>query len=186
MKVGIERTLEWFEKAAALGDDPNFATTIANNIAAKVAKVTSTDNAVVRFNGTTGEVQNSAITIDDVGNLLLTSGTGGLGYGTGSGGTVTQLISKSTAVLLNKPNGLIIMNNAALAAGVSISFTLFNNLVSINDNLLVTIPYPLDVYYTVRVGLTDGTPRIILTNVSGYSLSEAVPINFAVIKGANS
>lgn len=35
----------------------------------KVDKVTSTDNAVVRFNGTTGEVQNSAITIDDSGNI---------------------------------------------------------------------------------------------------------------------
>ena len=34
-----------------------------------VTKVTSTDNAIVRFNGTTGEVQNSAITIDDSGNI---------------------------------------------------------------------------------------------------------------------
>lgn len=34
-----------------------------------VQKVTSTDNAVVRFDGTTGQVQNSAITIDDSGNV---------------------------------------------------------------------------------------------------------------------
>lgn len=34
-----------------------------------VQKVTSTDNAVVRFDGTTGQVQNSAITIDDSGNI---------------------------------------------------------------------------------------------------------------------
>ena len=33
----------------------------------KVARVTSTDNAIVRFNGTTGEVQNSNVTIDDAG-----------------------------------------------------------------------------------------------------------------------
>ena len=50
--------------------------------------------------------------IDTSGNLLLTSGTGGIGYGNGSGGTVTQLTSKSTAVTLNKPNGLIIILNS--------------------------------------------------------------------------
>ena len=34
-----------------------------------VEKVTSTDNAIVRFDGVTGAVQNSAITIDDNGNI---------------------------------------------------------------------------------------------------------------------
>lgn len=34
-----------------------------------VEKVTSTDNAVVRFNGVTGEVQNSGVIIDDNGNV---------------------------------------------------------------------------------------------------------------------
>ena len=57
------------ELAAALGDDPNFATTTANNLAAKVAKVTSTDNAIVRFDGTTGEVQDSKVIIDNNGNV---------------------------------------------------------------------------------------------------------------------
>lgn len=57
------------ELAAALGDDPNFATTVTNNIGTKVTKVASTDNAVVRFNGTTGEVQNSGVIIDDAGNV---------------------------------------------------------------------------------------------------------------------
>lgn len=34
-----------------------------------VEKVTSTDNAIVRFNGTTGDVQNSNVIIDDAGNI---------------------------------------------------------------------------------------------------------------------
>lgn len=34
-----------------------------------VPRVTSTDNAIARFDGTTGSVQNSAITIDDSGNI---------------------------------------------------------------------------------------------------------------------
>jgi hypothetical protein len=34
-----------------------------------VQKVTSTDNAIVRFDGITGQVQNSSVTIDDSGNI---------------------------------------------------------------------------------------------------------------------
>ena len=63
------------EIAAALGSDPNFATTMTNLINGKVAKVASTDNAIVRFNGASGEVQDSGITIDD-GGALWVSGTG--------------------------------------------------------------------------------------------------------------
>ena len=51
----------------------HWSTVAQNATANKVDKVTSTDNAVVRFNGTTGEVQNSAITIDDVGTITVTS-----------------------------------------------------------------------------------------------------------------
>ena len=36
-----------------------------------VAKVASTDNAIVRFNGATGEVQNSSVLVTDTGNLLV-------------------------------------------------------------------------------------------------------------------
>lgn len=37
----------------------------------KVTKVTSTDNAIVRFNGTTGELQDSKVVVDDIGNLAI-------------------------------------------------------------------------------------------------------------------
>ena len=40
-----------------------------------VEKVTSTDNAIVRFNGTTGDVQNSGVTIDDNGNIGIGTST---------------------------------------------------------------------------------------------------------------
>ena len=53
----------------------------------KVAKVTSTNNNIVRFNGTTGEVKNSSVTIDDLGNLtgtkLICTGAGN-NYNTGA------------------------------------------------------------------------------------------------------
>ena len=44
-------------------------------LADKVDKVSSTDNAIVRFDGTTGQVQNSGVVIDDSGNIISTSTT---------------------------------------------------------------------------------------------------------------
>ena len=38
----------------------------------KVSKVASTDNAIARFNGTSGDLQNSGVTIDDSGNITPT------------------------------------------------------------------------------------------------------------------
>ena len=47
----------------------HWSTVAQNATANKVDKVTSTDNAVVRFDGTTGQVQNSGVVIDDSGNV---------------------------------------------------------------------------------------------------------------------
>ena len=50
---------------------PSGATTtdIDTKLSTKVDKVTSTDNAIVRFDGITGQVQNSGVIIDDSGNV---------------------------------------------------------------------------------------------------------------------
>ena len=42
-------------------------------LADKVSKVTSTDNSIVRFDGITGDVQNSLVTVDDSGNIEITT-----------------------------------------------------------------------------------------------------------------
>lgn len=44
-------------------------TNLTTDLTSKVDKVTSTDNAVARFDGTTGALQNSSVTISDAGNL---------------------------------------------------------------------------------------------------------------------
>lgn len=124
------------------------------------------------------------------GSNLVTSSTGVVGYGTGSGGTVTQLTSKSTAVTLNKPCGTITMHNAALAAGASVYFQFNCNLATIYDALYVEIAYPGSSFGNYRVE-TIGAPSsgafyIKVTNVSGSSLSEAISITFILLKGANS
>lgn len=123
------------------------------------------------------------------GSNLVTSSTGVVGYGTGSGGTVTQLTSKSTAVTLNKPTGTITINNSALAAGASVYFQFNCNLATIYDALYVEIAYPGSSFGNYRVE-TIGTPSsgafyIKVTNVSGSSLSETISITFILLKGAN-
>ena len=48
-------------------------------VESKVAKVTSTDNAIVRFNGTAGEVQDSGVIINDSGNVMIGTTTDNVG-----------------------------------------------------------------------------------------------------------
>lgn len=126
--------------------------------------------------------------IDTAGNLLLKSGNGGLGYGTGAGGTVTQLTSKSTAVALNKPTGRITMNNAALAAGASVDFLLYNSIIGTYDQLITnlvdgSVPDPR-VYKIRASGVGSGYTWIRVTNESAGSLSEALQFTFSITKGA--
>lgn len=127
---------------------------------------------------------NQRMTLDSSGNVLVT-GAGGLGYGTGSGGTVTQATSKSTAVTLNKPTGQITMNNAALAAGASVTFTLNNSLVAATDMLLVNVSNGTS-YTAQNYSVGSGVAQIRVTNITGGSLSEAAVLNFAIIKGVTS
>jgi hypothetical protein len=107
----------------------------------------------------------------------------GLGYGTGAGGAVTQLTSKSTAVTLNKPTGQITMNNAALAAAASISFQLTNSIVTANDLMLLSQSGSINYRVEVQQVFSGGV-QIRVTNISGGSLADALLINFAILKGA--
>ncbi|MBX3605375.1 MAG: hypothetical protein KF788_08890 [Piscinibacter sp.] len=126
--------------------------------------------------------------IDASGNLLVTGG-GTLGYGTGSGGTVTQATSKSTAVTLNKPTGQVTLNAAALAAGATVGFQLNSTAISAGDIVLVQTVSGMSnaQNYTVNVGNSiSGAASIYLTNRSGGSLSEAIVLSFSVVKVATS
>lgn len=107
--------------------------------------------------------------------------TGSLGYGTGAGGTVTQATSKSTAVTLNRPTGQITLSNEALAANTTVSFNFNNSLVTANDAIAVSFNSP---NYNVWVGCTAGVAVVYVRNISGASLSEALVINFTLLKGA--
>ena len=114
-----------------------------------------------------------------------------IGYSAAAQGAVTQLTSKSTGVTLNTSAGRITMNNAALAAGVAVSFILTNSLISINDTIIVcvssnTTGSTAGAYTTYVSYLAAGSALITLRNLSAAtSYSEAVIINYAIIHGAS-
>jgi hypothetical protein len=114
----------------------------------------------------------------------------GIGYGSnasgcgGAGGAVTQATSKATGVTLDKACGQITMHGGALAASASISFTLTNNRIAATDVVIVNLGSGASgaSYLAMVEAVGTGSCRIQLRNVGAASLSEAVVLNFAVIK----
>lgn len=137
--------------------------------------------ADIRF-GTNGAER---LRIDASGNVLVT-GSGGLGYGAGSGGSVIQATSKSTGVTLNKPCGRIQTHGANLNAGDAVSFLVTNSMVGQTDTVTCNV-----------VGGTGSTNAYIVTpfpqsgsfflsirNLSAVNLAEELQLEFNVHKGA--
>jgi hypothetical protein len=120
----------------------------------------------------------------NVTGTLTSSGTAGIGYSTGAGGTVTQLTSKSTGVTLNKLCGQITMNGAALAAAAEVAFTLTNNTIENTDVVIVNIQSigTVGAYFVTVGAVSAGSCSITIGNTSTGSLSQAIVLNFAVIK----
>lgn len=115
--------------------------------------------------------------------------TTSIGYPTGTGGAVTQATSKSTGVTLNKVCGQITMNNATLNRVTSVTFTLTNSFIAATDVVIVNIASGATAgAYTITVEVVAaGSCNISLHNLlTGTDLSEAVVLNFAVIKAVNS
>ena len=121
--------------------------------------------------------------IDSSGNVLVTGG-GGLGYGTGSGGTVTQLTSRTTAVTINKTVGQITMFSAAGSATFS-SFNVVNSTVTANDIVSLSVTGASNNYNCFVVSMAAGSFVIGFYSISGTA-TDSPKINFAVIKGATS
>jgi len=120
------------------------------------------------------------------GNQVI-SGTGKQGYASGSGGTITQATSKTTGVTLSKSNGQITLNNAALAADTTVSFTLTNTVIEAGDVLVLNhISGGTAGSYLLNAQSAAGSASINVRNITTGSLSEAIVIAFAVIKAVTS
>jgi hypothetical protein len=117
--------------------------------------------------------------IDSSGNVLNVS-SGGLGYGTGSGGAVTQLTSRATGVTLNKTNGAITMFSAAGSATAA-TFTVTNSTVAATDTIILSVKSSTNVYLMFVTAVAAGSFNITFQTTGGVS-TDAPVINFAVIK----
>jgi hypothetical protein len=126
----------------------------------------------------------SNLTISGV--ALRVTNAAGFGYGTGIGGAGVQTVSKSNGVTLNKICGQVTMHAASLAAGDPVNFTLTNSTIASTDVVLANIQGATSDYSLQVSGISNGSCRFTLRNLSGGALAEALVINFVVIKGANS
>ena len=108
----------------------------------------------------------------------------GIGYYTGAGGTVSQLTSKATTVVLNNACGSISLNAANLAADTTVSFTFTNSRIAAGDLLLLnhTAVGTFGAYVLNAHGAAAGTITIDVHNCTPGALAEAIVISFALIK----
>jgi hypothetical protein len=107
------------------------------------------------------------------------------GYGAGAGGTVTQATNKSTGVTLNTRCGQVTMNNALLATGAAVSFTLTNSQIAASDVLILNNAATGTLgAYCLGARCAAGSATITVRNLTAGDLSEAIVIGFAVIKAS--
>lgn len=131
--------------------------------------------------------------LDVTGNILgdqeiTTKGAFRIGYTAGAGQSVIQATSKSTTVAINKPTGDITLNNAALASNTTVTFTVTNTVIASTDVVIVNLKSGNATAGTYQVwpeAIATGSFKINVRNISGGSLSEALVLNFAIIKGSN-
>lgn len=104
------------------------------------------------------------------------------------GGTVTQASNKSTGVTLSTNSGQITMNGAALAAAAEVSFTVTNTEVAATDVVIVNhgSAGTAGAYLVGVSTVASGSFAVTVANLSTGALSEAIVINFVLIKGASS
>lgn len=171
--------------AAFTGDvGVGMASAAGNRLAIKGQDSTSAYNALLCKNSS----DTALFRVQNDGAVLAVAPVG-MGYGTGAGGTVTQSTSKSTAVTLNKPCGQITMNSAALAANTGVGFIVYNSLVSSTDTAVVHVEGGTTSTFQYEVSVktfSAGQFYIYLRNTTAGSLSEAIIITYAIIKGATS
>lgn len=112
-----------------------------------------------------------------------------IGFASGSGGTVTQLTSRTTGVTLNAPTGQITLVAGSITGLSSQEFTLTNSFIAATDVVLVSFASGLtSAQYDVTVTATaNGSCKIAVHNVNNSATPTDTPvINFVVFKGVNS
>ena len=126
-------------------------------------------------------------TIASNGTILANGNSSKIGYDTGAGGSVTQGAgAKTNAVTLNRPTGIIVTDNAALAANTAVTFNLSNSVIEATDIVIVShISGGTLGSYNFATAPAAGNANIVIRNITAASLSEALTLRFIVIKSVN-
>jgi len=104
----------------------------------------------------------------------------GVGYGTGSGGAVTQATSRTTGVTLNTYSGAITLVSAAGSATPA-SFTVTNSKVAATDTVLVVQKSGTDLYEIHVTAVAAGSFKVTFFTTGGTTTEQPV-FNFAIIR----
>ena len=113
---------------------------------------------------------------------ISSTGTLGFGLGSGVGGVVTQLTSRTTGVTLNNSTGAITLFSAA-GSTTAASFTVTNSQVAVNDVIILNQQTGANLYVLLVTAVAAGSFRM-TQYTTGGTTTEAPVINFAVIKGS--
>ena len=140
--------------------------------------------------GTAALTLTSGDILASAGTIKSASATGGVGYATGAGGTVTQITNRSTGVTINTICGKIQTDTTSLAALASAEFTVTNSTVEIGDVVVVSqrsgSSNVAGVAGTTVVEVVTVAAGSFIISVNNQSTSTAetgaIIINFAVIK----
>ncbi len=126
--------------------------------------------------------------VTNFGSTRAIDADGGIGYGTGAGGTVTQATSASTGVTLSKVTGQITTVALTTAAAAEEVFTVTNTNIAATDVVVVSTTYAGAGTIAVSTKKTvSGAFDIVIANLHASAALDALAvINFAVIKGVSS
>jgi len=142
--------------------------------------LTSNSNSALRLNDETTGLER--LRIDTAGNFLMTGG-GGLGYSTGSGGSVTQSGSRSSSVTINKICGDIQLFSAAGSASWT-SFDVVNGTVQAGDTIIVNQVSGTDLYLIHITKVAGSEFRITFATTGGATVEQPV-FRFAVVRASS-
>jgi len=113
--------------------------------------------------------------------VIASTGTAGVGYATGAGGTVTQGTSRTTGVTLDKRTGAITLFSAAGTTSAT-TFTVTNSTVAATDIIILNQKSGTDLYDLMVTAVAAGSFNITFRTTGGTTTEQPV-FNFAVIKG---
>jgi len=114
------------------------------------------------------------------GMIKSSSSTAGIGYATGAGTTVTQTVSRTQGVTIDRVTGQITLVSAAGTSAYT-TFIVTNSTVQSGDVIILSQKGGTDKYNAFVTNVTNGTFSITFNDVSSTTTEQPV-FNFAVIK----